>query len=383
MTAASKKPTKKSVKKFEGDTNNRVLMAAIAARVPVLLWGEPGIGKSAQIEGMAANAGLVCETIVGSVHEPSDFTGLPVVTPNGVVMEAPAWAKNLAAAPNGGVAFFDELTTSAPAVQAAMLRVILNGSVGNVDLGPNVAKVAAANPPECAADGWELSAPLANRFLHLDWRGLSPDDWRRGRRQGWDTVTPKIVMESDAMWVAQAVSLIDAFIAVRPELLHAFPTDPSQQGKAWPSRRTWDMLADVLGFIDPADNAAVMIAACGLVGEGAGLEFAEWRNNLDLPDPEALLADPNMIDWNKTRADKVHVALSSVYNVVESNVTHERWEAAWAVLGAAAEGGRGDVAFAIAPRLFCAGDLTWTTPAVLGKFLPLLEEAGLIEPKNS
>ena len=36
--------------------------------------------------------------------------------------------------------------------------------------------VAADNPPEQAADGWDLSAPLANRLCHLSWLA-TPRRW--------------------------------------------------------------------------------------------------------------------------------------------------------------------------------------------------------------
>ena len=39
--------------------------------------------------------------------------------------------------------------------------------------------VAAANPPEQAADGWDISPPLANRFCHLDW-DLQAREWADG-----------------------------------------------------------------------------------------------------------------------------------------------------------------------------------------------------------
>src|SRR5207248_8810483 len=46
-----------------------------------------------------------------------------------------------------GLLFLDELTTAPPAVQAAMLRVVLERVVGDVTLPPAVRVVAAANPP--------------------------------------------------------------------------------------------------------------------------------------------------------------------------------------------------------------------------------------------
>ena len=60
---------------------------------------------------------------------------------------------------------FDEISTAPPAVQAALLRVVLERTVGDLRLPDAVSLVAAANTPEQAAGGWELSPPLANRFL--------------------------------------------------------------------------------------------------------------------------------------------------------------------------------------------------------------------------
>ena len=50
-----------------------------------------------------------------------------------------------------------------------MLRVVLERTVGDLRLPAAVRVVAAANPPDEAADGWELAPPLANRLVHLDW----------------------------------------------------------------------------------------------------------------------------------------------------------------------------------------------------------------------
>ena len=44
-----------------------VLQAAGRAGVPVCLWGDPGIGKSALIQAAAAADGVTCETVIGSL----------------------------------------------------------------------------------------------------------------------------------------------------------------------------------------------------------------------------------------------------------------------------------------------------------------------------
>jgi len=77
------------------------LALCVQAGVPVLLWGAPGVGKTATIKSIASALGLPCEPVIASVREPADFAGLPVIREDGVVMEAPAWAKRLARAGRG------------------------------------------------------------------------------------------------------------------------------------------------------------------------------------------------------------------------------------------------------------------------------------------
>uniref|UniRef100_UPI0004649447 AAA family ATPase n=1 Tax=Streptomyces exfoliatus TaxID=1905 RepID=UPI0004649447 len=154
------------------DPQLEALTLAVAADLPVLLWGEPGIGKTAALTQLAASLDLPLTTVIASVHEPSDFSGLPVVgddpAEQGIPMAPPDWAVRLVRA-GRGLLFLDELSTATPAVQAALLRLVLERRVGALGLPPGVRIVAAANPRASAADGWELSPPLANRFVHLQW----------------------------------------------------------------------------------------------------------------------------------------------------------------------------------------------------------------------
>ena len=61
------------------DNQLEALTLAVAADLPVLLWGEPGIGKTAALNQLAKALDLPLTTVIASVHEPSDFSGLPVV----------------------------------------------------------------------------------------------------------------------------------------------------------------------------------------------------------------------------------------------------------------------------------------------------------------
>jgi predicted GTPase len=81
------------------DAAMAALGVAVAARVPVLLWGAPGTGKTSTIRAMAEAMGWPCETVIASIREPSDFNepprGMRVVV--GLLGEdapdAPKWAR--------------------------------------------------------------------------------------------------------------------------------------------------------------------------------------------------------------------------------------------------------------------------------------------------
>lgn len=148
-------------------TTVTVIDACGRAGVPVLLLSDPGMGKSSLVRGIAATEQVACETVLGSIREPADLAGLPHLTADGVELAAPGWARRLHAA-QVGYLLLDELTTCPPAVQAAMLAVALDRMVGDLPLPAGVRVIAGATPPDRAADGWELSPPLANRFCHVE-----------------------------------------------------------------------------------------------------------------------------------------------------------------------------------------------------------------------
>ena len=353
-----------------------VLRAAGRAGVAVCLWGDPGIGKSALIQAAAEADGVPCETVIGSLREPSDFAGLPVVTDEGVRMEPPAWAKRLQAA-QAGYLFLDELSTSPPAVQAAMLGVALERRVGDLFLPRSVYVVAAANPPERAADGWDLTPPLANRFLHVS-HTPSVDGWIDGMTAGFSLPASGRVAQPNRERTAIARANVAAFIRCRPALLDAFPTNATAIGRAWPSRRTWTMTADVLALLADEDTEAAYLAACGLVGEGAAVEYLTWRREADLPDPALVVADPGSVAWRGMDPSRVWAILAGVVGYSAGKGTVEAWREGWGPLAMAAEMGKGDVAAACARTLLTARPPNARPPQEVRAFIGVLTDAGLM-----
>ena len=347
---------------------------ALQTGTPVLMWGSPGCGKTASAYSIAEYTRRPIEVLIGSTREPSDFSGLPIPRRNGNevldamhamtaimrahqddstpvfaytqsedyipdVVQAPlAWAKRLSKVK--GILFLDEISTCPPAVAAALLRVVLDKVVGEMPLHPDTWMLAAANPPEQAAGGWDLPMPLANRFVHINW-SVDNDLWCAGMISGWPT--PKIpVLPAD--WqdhLPQARAMVASYIKTQPTKLLMLPKAESEAGKAWPSPRSWTMAATMLAACKSVgagiDTQMELIAGC--IGNGVGLEFIAWLRDMDLPDPEMLLKDASLLKpvIKEGRGDKIHAALTSLAAVVMQNHTDDRWAAAWDVMALAYE----------------------------------------------
>lgn len=369
---------------------DQFLEIGLRTQVPGLLIGDPGVGKSASIVNWGKKRKLQTWVVIASLREPTDFAGLPVVSKETftdtegnkhplVNFAPPSFAAE--ASVNGGLIFLDEITTAPPAVQAALLRVVLDHAFGDLQLDPKkVAIVAAANPPELAAGGWDLAPPLANRFRHRTFN-LVPKEWCEKFPTYWDNV-PDLGFEGmkldERMW-SQARSLVAGFLNARPAQLLSVPKEETRRGGAWPSPRTWDFASRQLAAImqDGISNFEAMPYVADCVGEGCATEFMTWVREIDLPDPWELLKDPKKFKLH-SRGDVNFAILSAVTAAAVSDLTEKHWLAAWTILGKAAKDGAKDVAAASSKILAEKHKSNLPLPSKdLLEFAPLLRSAGL------
>ena len=118
------------------------------------------------------------------------------------------------------------------------------------------------------------------------------------------------------------------------------------QSGPWPSPRSWEYAIRCLAAAQSveADKGIELTLLAGLVGEAVAAEFCAWREALDLPDPEDLIAEAvAAVAANRTmnyqhpdRPDKVMAMLAGVNQAVITNNTAQRWQAGMAVMEQAA-----------------------------------------------
>lgn len=315
-----------------------VLSILIQARIPVMLTGDPGIGKTAQMEGIAQALDLHLETDIYSGKAPEDVNGLPVLHNNNDNDSSPV---SYAAAPSvyrllkhvgrhgqdnsslpgeGGLWFLDEVNQAPEQTQAALQSAIQDGRFAEVRFDKErFSVVAAGNPVGIATNGRELSAPMANRFAHVSWE-LDRQYFLKNWSNGFSNPAPVLKLPHD--WrknLQPSRVLLSAFLERMPQLIHALPKHEAERAGPWPSPRSWDNVSRAFAIgLSLYDSPMafqfkelVIPVASSLVGTGPASSLLAWMKELSLPSPKEMLANPSM-PLPFDRPDSIMVAFSSL-----------------------------------------------------------------------
>lgn len=262
---------------------------------PVFIWGQPGIGKSDLIYGIAnelKNSYVIDVRL--PLWEPTDIKGIPYYNSNTDSMQwaAPAElpSKEFASNYDTVILFLDELNGAAPSVQAAAYQLILNRRVGEYVLPDNVVMVAAGNRESDKGVSYRMPKPLANRFLHYEIR-VDFDDW-----QQWalgEGIHPDVV----------------GYLTFSKKDLNSF--DASSNERSFATPRSWSFVSELLKDADGFTDNEVTDMVSSAVGEGIALQFNAHRAvSSTLPDPSLILA--GKIDNLKTKE------ISAMYSLATS-----------------------------------------------------------------
>lgn len=251
------------------------LAAAIGARLPVLITGAPGIGKSDIVAQAAEAAGADVILSHPAVADPTDAKGLPWIAEGAQEATFLPFGELARAmrAERPTVWFLDDLGQAPASVQASFMQLLLARRVNGHTLPDCVTFLAATNRRTDRAGVSGILEPVKSRFASII--ELEPDisDWCAWAL-GAGHIPPELI----------------AFLRFRPELLSAF--DPSADLRNSPSPRTWSNAARLLALGLP--KAERLEALQGAVGDGAALEFLAFLDMFaQLPSIDGILLDPD------------------------------------------------------------------------------------------
>lgn len=250
------------------------LAAAIDARAPVLITGEPGIGKSDVVAQAAETAGADLILSHPAVSDPTDAKGLPWVSGDGDSATFLPFGELAQAmrATRPTVWFLDDLGQAPPAVQASYMQLLLARRVNGHALPDCVTFLAATNRRTDRAGVTGILEPVKSRFAAIVELVAHIDDWSEW---AFDHDMPAELI---------------AFLRFRSDLLSAF--EPTADMTNSPVPRTWANAAKWLGRSD-LPEAIRSKAIAGAVGEGAAVELGAFlRLYRELPSVDAILIDP-------------------------------------------------------------------------------------------
>ncbi len=262
--------------------------------LPMILWSEPGVGKTALLTRIAKQLGLDAFMRLSPAEQGEGRFGVVPVPGADGHLHYPAPADVVTTFKDRGLLFLDEISTASPSLQAPLLGLVQLRTLGTYTFPKGVRVLAAANEAQDAAGGWDLAPALANRFGHINFDGLDASDWSGMLLSDFqgdavDVVSASALEEKViGQWptaYARAAGLVSGFISRRPELLHKRPVRGATE-KAWPSRRSCHYATVALASAEihklSEQDADVLLGA--FVGSAWVSEFRQWADNADLPD---------------------------------------------------------------------------------------------------
>jgi len=234
-------------------------------KVPVFLWGSPGIGKSSIIKQIAKQKDMGFIDLRLALMDPTDLKGIPFYDKES---HSALWAPPAFLPHDGaGILFLDELNSAAPSVQASAYQLILDRKVGEYELPDGWAIVAAGNRESDRGVTYRMPSPLANRFVHFEME-VSVDDWK-----SW-------------AYKNEICESIIAYISYKEE--HLFTFDAKSDTKSFATPRSWEYVDKILKA--DMDKSLVLDSISGAIGKEEAVSFLSFFKVMHkLPDLKAIV----------------------------------------------------------------------------------------------
>ncbi|MCI4437629.1 MAG: hypothetical protein JHC33_12555 [Ignisphaera sp.] len=280
--------TRMSLSRLQDFLQKVVLKMAPKDCPPIIIWGTPGIAKTAIIEKvfLAHEKGLI--TAICSQLGALDSNGLPhiesIPTANGSVSETRFTPTNIFGRGKHNV-FLDELNNSSPSMMAALQNLLSAKRIGGDDFS-DVYIIAACNPPSTNSLANDLNHPTISRCINiiLDY---TLDDFMNYAISGGD-VHPAIV----AFHKKTSGQYLQAKWDVLKNNTHGYQVPEPTQNEPYPCPRSWSLASEFLNTMSRnqgIEYSLLQPIVEGCVGVLAASQFATTYAYMNrLPDIEAV-----------------------------------------------------------------------------------------------
>jgi hypothetical protein len=247
------------------------LSTTLNARLPILLKGAPGIGKTDIIKQACAAASQHLIISHPVVSDPVDYKGFPFVIDNEAHFLPFGDLNQLIKTQTPTTYFLDDLGQAPASVQAAAMQLILERRINGHRVSNLVTFLAATNRKTDQAGVSTILEPVKSRFASIIELEPDVDDWVKWAIQS--NLPPELI----------------AFIRFRPNLLHDFT--PTSSLDNTPSPRTVHNVARLMQANLPPELQYE--AFTGAAGEGFATELVGFLHIYrSLPDVDDILQAP-------------------------------------------------------------------------------------------
>ena len=319
-----------SIQSWSKSCPNAVAVLVAQAGIPVKMEGPPGVAKSSVVHQWSIPMERDLMLLIGSTHAPEDFSGIPFLSEckTFFTQTPPRFAERLSRPK--AILFLDELTTVPPSVRAAMLSMLTERRLGDIHIHPDTLFFAACNPADMAPNASPLEKSMSNRFFHWEWKH-DFDAWSAGMMSEDDVFKPRWtpVLPSDWKRFKSMVGAnIVSYCRKNSNERIAVPKDDTEM--AYPTPRSWKYLRDALAAAESV-NAPMDVRkdiCIGMVGKTTGRNVMQFLSQLDLVDPEEVLAGRKEFKHDRKRADLTVTLLTSVVTAIKNQYSEDRMDAA-------------------------------------------------------
>lgn len=345
-----------------------------ACNQPVMLWSDPGMGKTSFVTNTLAGRDTVtypttgqtlpvahCQTIIPAAMDSGDLLGIPTIEklnihasslphhPNpyntstmyradtvdaattfddggfthidSTEFATPSWALEANSYAPYGIAYVlvDEFPAAPTSIHNIFLNIIEDRRLPNgFQLHDNVKFVLAGNMNRSGVRGMtELSSAMTSRLAHYSMEP-SLNDWSHGMSTGFGSAMANYqpltyTGEEVASHRAEATAQVLSFLDAHPSYFNAAEARIDRT-RGWYNPRTWQRVTDILTYSHGVDHDIRMSMVEALVGMEARTHFSAHIDTLTMPTTDDILKNPFVLD--DLDSASAFVSLSTLFAVM-------------------------------------------------------------------